>query len=44
MWTVWTGVDSRNPVRKLKMASMEEGDVVLEESGKCEHHCEFLML
>jgi hypothetical protein len=33
-----------DPVRQLKMASGEEGDIVLEESGKCEHQYEFLML
>jgi hypothetical protein len=31
-------------VRQLKMASSEEGDIVLEDSGKCEQHYEFLML
>jgi hypothetical protein len=38
------GVDVTDRGRQLKMASCEEGDIVLEESGKCEHHCEFLMM
>jgi hypothetical protein len=33
-----------DPVRLMKMASVDEYDVVLEESGKCEHHFEFRML
>jgi hypothetical protein len=31
-------------VRQMKMASGDERDLVLEESGKCEYNCEFLML